>query len=69
MSLASGQSLNKSLPELDEGSGASPPESREDRRGAGFEDKSSKASSVLLEDNVTTSGSAGKIEQYGSELA
>jgi hypothetical protein len=67
ISLASGQSSNKSLPELDEGIGTSPSESQEVKPRAALRDKNSKASSISLEDNDTTSGSVGRIEQYGSE--
>jgi hypothetical protein len=69
MSLASGQSLNKSLPELDEVSQASPSERREDKPRTGLRDKNSKNSSVSQEERVTTSGSAGRVEQYGIEAS
>jgi hypothetical protein len=67
ISLASGQSSNKSLPELDKGSQTLPPETWEAKLQQGSKDKSSKASSVSLEDIVTTSGSIGWTEQHGSE--
>jgi hypothetical protein len=69
MSLALGHSSNKSLLELDEGSWASPFKSQEDKPRAGLRDKSYKPSLISLEDNVTTSGSAGRIEHHGSEAS
>jgi hypothetical protein len=64
---ASGQSSNKSLLELDEGSWMLPPETWEAKLWQGPKDKSSKASSVSLEDIVTTSRSVGWTEQHDSD--
>jgi hypothetical protein len=44
-----------------------PPKGREDTPRPGLRDKSSRASSALLEDRVTMLGSVGQTEEYGNE--